>query len=240
MSARSEHPRSGARVVFWDFDGTLAQREGLFAGALQDALDIVAPAHGVALEAFRPGLRSQFPWHSPDIIAPPVSGPQWWARLHPVFVDAYVAAGVARGVAADAADLVGDEFYRTDAWTLVDGACEALSAVRDAGYENVILSNHGPGLPLLVEQLGLRSLVTRTITSAAVGIEKPNPAIFAHALEISNAGTDVWMVGDNPIADVQGAEQVGIRAILADGVYPDSRGVTVREAARLIVERRHA
>jgi putative hydrolase of the HAD superfamily len=68
-----------------------------------------------------------------------------------------------------------------------------------------------------------------------LGIEKPNSAIFAHALDVSNAGADVWMVGDNPIADVQGAEQVGIRAILADGVYPDSRGVTIAEAARLIV-----
>lgn len=42
------------------------------------------------------------------------------------------------------------------------------------------------------------------------------------------------MVGDNPVADVQGARAAGIRAILADGAYADSVGVTVLEAARLI------
>jgi putative hydrolase of the HAD superfamily len=66
---------------------------------------------------------------------------------------------------------------------------------------------------------------------ALVGIEKPNPAIFWHALHVSRAGADCWMIGDNPVADVAGAESVGIRAVLADGVYPDSRGMTVLEAA---------
>ncbi len=42
------------------------------------------------------------------------------------------------------------------------------------------------------------------------------------------------MVGDNPIADVQGARAVGIRSILTDGTYPDSTGVTVLAAAQAI------
>jgi len=44
------------------------------------------------------------------------------------------------------------------------------------------------------------------------------------------------MIGDNRIADVEGAQNVGIRAVLADGAYPDSKGMTALDAARHIVE----
>ena len=220
------------RVVFWDFDGTLAQRDGLFAGALIDALRSIAPSTDVPREELRPHLRAGFPWHAPDVITRPLSPEHWWHRLHPVFARAYRACGVDDDLAAAAAVGVATQFYRPDAWELTPGASRALERVRDAGYANVILSNHGPELPALVDALGLR--VDLTITSAAAGIEKPHPAIFRHAIEATNAGTDTWMIGDNPVADVQGAESVGIRAILADGVYPDSRGVSVLEAARIV------
>jgi putative hydrolase of the HAD superfamily len=66
-----------------------------------------------------------------------------------------------------------------------------------------------------------------------VGAEKPHRAIFEHALRTVGVERteDVWMVGDNPEADVGGALAVGIRALLADGVYPDSVGMTVLDAA---------
>ncbi|HWV49434.1 MAG TPA: HAD-IA family hydrolase [Microbacterium sp.] len=220
------------RVVFWDFDGTLAQRDGLFAGALVDALRLVDATVEIDRENVRPHLRTGFPWHTPEAVTPPLTPERWWAGLRPVFERAYRACGVDDDIAAAAASGVAGQFYRRDAWALIDGAADALDLVRDAGYTNVILSNHGPELPELVHDLGLR--VDATITSAALGMEKPNPLLFRYALDMSDAGADTWMIGDNPVADVQGAEAAGIRAILADGVYPDSRGVTVLEAARIV------
>ncbi len=136
---------------------------------------------------------------------------------------------------------MGAEFYRPDAWQLIEGAREALHLTRDSGYRNVILSNHGPELPDLVAALGLGDVVESTITSAAVGAEKPNRALFEFALILVGvtARDDVWMVGDNPIADVQGAQDAGIRAILADGDHGDARGSTVLEAARSIARGEH-
>jgi len=52
---------------------------------------------------------------------------------------------------------------------------------------------------------------------------------------VYTAAGDVWMIGDNPVADVQGARNAGIRAIFADGAYPDSNGMTVLEASHYIV-----
>ena len=52
------------------------------------------------------------------------------------------------------------------------------------------------------------------ITSESVGVKKPNPTIFKHALEITNAKIETSiMIGDNLEADIQGALNIGIKAI---------------------------
>lgn len=225
----------GNRVVFWDFDGTLALRPHLWAGALRDALLLIEPASPVTTDQFRAGLSRGFPWHTPEVIVEARSPDQWWSALRPTLVSAYEAAGIPKPIAEGAASRVRTEFYRAEAWELIDGATDALGLTKGAGYQNVILSNHGPELPELVDALGLARWVTLTITSAAVGAEKPHPRIFEFARSASDAGPDTWMVGDNPVADIAGARRAGLRAILADGAYPDSAGVTVLAAARQIV-----
>jgi len=226
-----------ARIVFWDFDGTLARRGGLWAGALMDALRRIDSSTPVCAADLRPHLGTGFPWHAPSIVRAAQSVDAWWEDLHPVLTRAYLEAGVDSARARRAALGVREEFYRLDAWSLIDGALDALGATSEAGYRNFILSNHPPELPTLVEELGLDALVEATITSAAVGAEKPNPKIFAHALRYVgvSSGDDVWMVGDNPVADVEGARASGLNALLADGDYLDSRGMTVLAAAELIV-----
>lgn len=226
------------RVVFWDFDGTLARRQDLWSGALADALSRVETSFQISAESLHPHLGRGFPWHDPAVISPPLSPEKWWAELRPVFIAAYERAGLERSLAEQATTYVPEAYYRPEAWTVIEGAAEALRTTSAAGYRNVILSNHAPELPALVDALGLGSLVEDTITSASVGAQKPNRVIFEHAIQrtgIRSVG-EAWMVGDNPIADVQGAEAAGIRGILADGDYPDSVGLTVLEAAELIRE----
>lgn len=224
-------------VVFWDFDGTLARRTDLWPSALVDAMMRTDPSASLTVDQLRPHLGRGFPWHEPATVRAAQTPEAWWAAIHPVFEAAYAANGVDEVPARSAALLVASEFYRPDAWVVIDGAYEALLLTSDAGYRNVILSNHAPELPTLVDALGLGELIEQTITSAHVGAEKPNPAIFAFALERSGVTTaaDAWMVGDNPIADVRGARTAGMRAILADGDYVDAAGLTVIRAAELIV-----
>jgi putative hydrolase of the HAD superfamily len=225
-------------VVFWDFDGTLARRDGLWSGAILDALRRIDPMITTTVADLKPHLAAGFPWHRPDVTIEPVGPEVWWARLRPVIMAACTAAKVPVGTAAAAADLVPEEFYRFDAWQLIDGADTALARTRAAGYRNVILSNHAPELPELVGRLGLAEYVDLTITSAEIGAEKPNPVIFRYAIKVARACVaQSWMIGDNPVADIRGAQQVGLSAILADGVYPDAIGVTVLQAAQQVVSR---
>ena len=54
----------------------------------------------------------------------------------------------------------------------------------------------------------------KIITSESVGVKKPNPRVFEHALTIAKATKDnSMMIGDSVEADIEGALQVGMKAI---------------------------
>ena len=62
--------------------------------------------------------------------------------------------------------------------------------------------------------LGLTEFFTSIIVSEAVGLRKPDPAIFL--LSCKQLGVyphDCIFVGDNEMADIQGAKDVGMKTI---------------------------
>lgn len=64
------------------------------------------------------------------------------------------------------------------------------------------------------ERFGLAETVDHVVSSHSVGWQKPHPAIFRRALELSGvAAGDAVMVGDRMVQDVWGAKRLGLRAI---------------------------
>ncbi len=80
--------------------------------------------------------------------------------------------------------------------------------------KSALFSNHVPELPQIVSGLGLEGLIRHSISSAVIGYEKPHPEAFRIALALAGDPEEVWMVGDNFLADVNGAEAAGIPAVL--------------------------
>ena len=73
---------------------------------------------------------------------------------------------------------------------------------------------------------GLTGLFDAIVTSGAVGASKPDPAIFRAALAtVGCEPGEAAMVGDNPLRDIAGAQQAGLRGIWIDRDRGDSRGV---------------
>lgn len=69
----------GKKAILWDFDGTLAYREGLWSGCLAEVLQEWEPAAGITRDDVRPLLHNGFPWHAPDRAHPELSTPEaWW------------------------------------------------------------------------------------------------------------------------------------------------------------------
>lgn len=61
---------------------------------------------------------------------------------------------------------------------------------------------------------GLDSLVDAVCISGDLGIRKPDRRIFALAAERAGVSiTDGWMIGDNPVADIGGGRDAGLRTV---------------------------
>lgn len=113
---------------------------------------------------------------------------------------------------------------------------ELLAGLARSGLFVGILSNWSERLEELCEGLGIRGLVDGFVVSSIVRAEKPEPAIFAAALELAGVAPDEALhAGDEPELDYAGARAAGLRAILVDhdGSRSDFAGERVTSLAEL-------
>jgi putative hydrolase of the HAD superfamily len=215
---------TGGRLLIWDFDGTLAHRRGETGWSilLAEALDAEEPDHGHSADTFRPHLRDGFPWHRPEVAHPELCDPEaWWASVSPVLSRAYEAAGYEPARAVELADAARRLYVDPGVgWALFDDTLPTLERLSRAGWTHAILSNHVPELGRIVAGLGLEDVVGFLSCSAETGYEKPHPESYASVLEALRPA-EAWMVGDNVVADVLGAEAAGLPAVLVR--RPDPR-----------------
>jgi putative hydrolase of the HAD superfamily len=74
---------------------------------------------------------------------------------------------------------------------------------------------------------GLTGLFDTVVISSEVGLEKPEPEIFALACERPGRPPQEWVfVGDSVVIDVEGAQEAGLHPVLLDRYarFPDSTG----------------
>jgi putative hydrolase of the HAD superfamily len=94
-------------------------------------------------------------------------------------------------------------------------AAPALRAMRGHGLTLVVVSNWDASLPQTLANVGLAPLLDGVITSAAAGVRKPDAGIFENALKLAGTAPDQALhVGDSLVEDVEGAREVGLRAVL--------------------------
>ena len=213
------------KYLLWDFDGTLGHRDGgAWTASLLETLDLALPGHAVTLEQLRPHTRAGFPWHEPDRPHTHLTSAEaWWEALYPVLVRVYRRVGLDESLAQTLARRFRAVYLNLDRWRLSDDVLPTLDALSAQGWTHAILSNHVPELGDIVRHLGLTSRFVRVFNSAETGYEKPNPRAFRIVLETLADVEAVWMIGDSFTADVQGAEAVGVPAILVRRQHPQAR-----------------
>lgn len=100
-----------------------------------------------------------------------------------------------------------------------------LEALRRQGYRLAVLTNRGEPLNGYLRDIGLEGYFDLALTAGEVGVWKPDPAVFHHAVErLGVAPHEAAYVGDNLYADVLGAQAAGLHAVLLDpeGLFPDA------------------
>ena len=108
---------------------------------------------------------------------------------------------------------------------LVEGAFELLEYLSEKGYTLHILSNGFKEVTYRKCELSGIQNYFKTITSAdELNVRKPQPEIYEYALKKANAKKEESiMIGDDWIADVEGALSFGIDAVFFD-VFKDTFG----------------
>lgn len=203
------------KVIYWDFHGTLAENECMFSKALLKVLKMYEPESTVSIDDFRKHPLMGFPWqdHEKDYTHL-TQADTWWKNVEYIFTGAYRIQKICEEKAAFYAEKVRYEIVKPDEFLLFGDTIETLDFFKSEGYDNIILSNHVPELPEIAEKLGLMPYIKGCISSANVGYEKPNTEIYKYALRKAGYPEISWMVGDSIIADVQGAENAGIKGVL--------------------------
>jgi HAD superfamily hydrolase (TIGR01509 family) len=100
--------------------------------------------------------------------------------------------------------------------TPIDGARELLEALAERAIPTAILTNGWSPLQRLkiAHALGYSGPI---LISDELGIPKPDPAAFAKLVDVLRVPSErVWYVGDNPKADVAGAQGAGLRGVWFD------------------------
>jgi HAD superfamily hydrolase (TIGR01549 family) len=103
-------------------------------------------------------------------------------------------------------------------WTyILPGVCDALEILKKKGYQLGVVSNSNGTVEEILFKLELRQYFEHVFDSHLVGLEKPDPLFFRHALKTENASPDTSLhIGDLYHVDVQGAWSADMYAILLD------------------------
>lgn len=110
-----------------------------------------------------------------------------------------------------------DEFGRPDRWSAYTDVRPAFERLKARGLRVGIISNWDSRLVGLLGGLGFGDVLDDIVSSADVGVHKPDPRIFELACErIGVWPEEAAHVGDHHYADILGASAVGMRAVLID------------------------
>lgn len=115
-----------------------------------------------------------------------------------------------------------------DTMKLREGSIEFLQKARRNRIQIVIVTNLTAQIQLKkLIQLKIDGLIDFLVSSEEAGQEKPAPAIFKLALEkVGLPPHQVCYIGDDELADIEGAENLGIKAYYLHSQKPQKTSTT--------------
>ena len=175
-------------LVLLDLDGTLVDRQRAFEDWARSFIAGIGAGPGDLdwlVEADRGGYRPRAELAAEIIrrLRPDVSEGELQERLQ---------LGVVEGIAC------------------YPGIPEALRELRGIGAALVLVTNGTVVQQTAkLERTGLGPLLDRVVISEEAGVKKPDPGIFALAVDGMEQRAETWMIGDHPTADIEGGRAAG-------------------------------
>jgi putative hydrolase of the HAD superfamily len=185
------------RAVLFDLDGTLYDRDVVMAAVAREQFDLFEDQlNGLDRDTFVQRLLAL--------------DDHGYANRGQLYEAAAAALGLRGGIAAELAKQFWDCYAR--ACALPDDTSVTLQALRQRGTRLGVITN-GPTAwqSRKLDTLGLAGFFDLVVISESEGLTKPDPRIFARAVErIGVAAGEAMFVGDHPEIDVAGARAAGL------------------------------
>jgi putative hydrolase of the HAD superfamily len=149
----------------------------------------------------------------PDVPGPrPDDGRSWWRA---VVIRTLELAGEMVEPFDDYFNAVYREFALPGIWRLEPGVFDLLSDLRFVGFRLGIISNFDLRLRDILKHVGVLDFFEEIIISSQIGADKPSPRIFQAAIErFGVEPQEMLHVGDDKLADGDGARAVGIQTFI--------------------------
>jgi putative hydrolase of the HAD superfamily len=205
------------RAVTLDVNGTLIHPPRLF-----DIYTEVLTRHGIDVDPSELEPVVRLVWEELEcsvrfgedrFAAHPEGARGWWGRFADRVCEHLRVAQPSRFAKSE----LYDRFARAEAWEIYPEVPRVLDQLAASGVRLAVVSNWDERLPELLDDLGLAASFEAIVYSAAVGAEKPHPAIFQRALELLGEPPSLALhVGDRRRQDVEGAQAVGMLALHLD------------------------
>lgn len=204
---------SRVRAVFFDVGETLLHPRPSFAALFARTLAAEGvPVEESAVEKAAAGVWSVYSTSQAWSVSEEASR-RFWTH---VYGEVLRAAGVQDPTGRLAARLY-EVFARGENYELYPDALPVLEALAEDGYLLAVVSNFEVWIEEVLLSLGLGRIFRFFVISGREGVEKPDPAIYAIALERAGvSGEEAAHVGDSPVLDAEPASRLGILPILVD------------------------
>jgi FMN phosphatase YigB (HAD superfamily) len=185
-----------AKIIFWDWTGTLADEARLDKAVCLSLEENIAAKRGISFaeaeQLFKDhlkGIENSWKWHD------------------------YVQHGKHFGI-----DWKHSQEINLDKLALVPHARDILEHAKAKAYLNVLVTNAVRDVVLLrVKRAGLWDAFAAVIGSSDVQALKAEGKHFEHGLERLNGNPrQSYSVGDNPIQDILSAQKLGLKTVFCE------------------------
>jgi HAD superfamily hydrolase (TIGR01509 family) len=195
------------KALGFDFGQTLAELDYEF-------LRRRMQERGAAFDAQKAATSSSDAWHVYGVKKSDGHALAWRAMMEIQLT----CGGVAPERVGELATWLWQEQPRQNLWRRpIAGMIELARELKQQGVPIAVVSNSEGHLAELIEELGWARDFDVVVDSGRIGIDKPDPRIFAHACAaVGVSPADFLHVGDAWEADVQGALGAGASAVWFD------------------------
>lgn len=138
---------------------------------------------------------------------------QWWKEVvHRVFTDVGMVNDFDRFF-----DEVYEQFRDSAGWILFPETLEVLKDLKRRGLKLGVISNFDDRIYTVLRSLQILSFFDTVTISSETGSAKPDRGIFEAAIDaLGTQPSEILLVGDSLVDDVEAALDVGMAALLLD------------------------